>query len=419
MPKKYTKADFPVVLTVTIENSLKIYFKTILQTINHAAEYEDRCRTLDYALMQRFLRTTYRTLHDIDPEFMEQKLTLLYTNLERMAEIYSSFKSQSKKGLHSYANIFLNQQNGYVEYDNMLQHNSEEVAFLRMQTQRYKEAISEQEEVYESASKLLGEKSKEEDELKRLKRLQNTAVVRLGELVDQNAVLYDVITDFKNEYETDFLVQFSRYTHALEPRILYILNAMAFEFDVEMWHKSKESKIIQNHFKNSYAAEVVSSRTYLEYYLRHLDENKLNAENKALRELLRVMKATTSLRLMIFMPEAEDLIAVKSALESDGAGHEIISYSEAKSALKMVLTCSVDIVILDLNIQENILESFMRTYQENASSCSKTVQFIFVCDTIDDTSIAQANSYHADSLIEREVDAVEILDSVYGVMNPK
>lgn len=414
---KVRTEDFPLTLTMNVETAISSYFSYAENALKTYETYRARKRELDYLKMQRFLQTAYKTLMEIDPEFMAYKLIRLHEHLEAMARIYEDFDQKGRVGIHSYEIIFLRRQEGYADYEKRLQSNADEITYLRGQTERFKDSVMEQKERLEKSSKLTGDYDRQEQELKRLKRRENSAIVRLGTLVEENLVLSEVLRKFKGIYEDAFVTAFARYIHKVRPALLSVLNSMAYEFDVEMWHKAKESSIIRNHFKNAYAGEVVSSRSYLTYYLKNLDQNKLSKEHQELKKLLAYLNQTHDVKILIYMLEIEDANSFETAIEADNGGFQIAVFIDPKKALAYAIKESVQLIFLDQNIQQNILENFLKTYRENLPVGSEKAKLVMVCDEINERAIALASKYSSDSLIEREIDPVEVIDTVYTVLD--
>ncbi|KIM09247.1 MAG: hypothetical protein KU28_01020 [Sulfurovum sp. PC08-66] len=416
MSKKYTAADFPLELTYTIEAALKRYFIVSHKAMHLFDTYAHRHKRIDFKLMHRFLHTTYKTLRELDPEFMAHKLAQRYKNLLEMAKVYEDFLTKSRNGASAYEMIFLAQQKGFVTLEEKLTANTEEIGFLRGQTRRFKENVKELTQKIQNASKMSGEYGELVEELKRVKRHENNAIVRLGDLVDQNEVLYEVITQFRDQYEAPFLRDFSHFVHDTKPKLKAILDAMAYAFDIELWFKAKESPIIRNYFKNAYTGEIISSRTYLEYYLKNLDVHKLNKENQALQQLYLELKKVKPLNILIIIADEGEGRYIKNALHADGAGHKTTVIGSTFEASMQHHPAPYEVIFVDVAGSEDIA-SFAHEARRNPLLCTIDTLFIAVGAVLDEREVAVAQSIQAASLIARDVEAVEILDTLYEAVD--
>jgi hypothetical protein len=410
------KSDYSITLSLGIKESILEYFSYARSALGAFQNYSKRHREIDFLKMRRFLNTTYKTMNEIDSDFMADRLSKLHKNVQTMAKIYDDFLNKSRGSAHSFETIFLQRQEDYVKYEALLTHNADEITVLREQADQFKKSVAEAKDRLKRSPKFLSHYSEKEENLKRLKRRENAVIVRLGHIIEENLIISELIRDFRDFYEDEFIVMFGKYTQNLKPELLSILNAMAFEFDVELWLKARESAVIQNYFKNAYAGDVISSKTYLTYYLKSLDPNKLNEEHKELQKLLDYLNETTPLHCVLYMPAAEDLERFSSALDADNNGIVIHGFSSAKVALEEAFKTRIDILILDLESQGDILENFLELYHKHSMKLKKQAKIVLIATEVNELAINRAEKLGADSLIEREVDTVEIIDIVYDLI---
>ena len=414
-----SRDDYYIELTVGIRESILNHFSHARSALKRYEEYSKCHREIDFLKMRRFFHTTYKTLNEIDSDFMAQKLTILHDNVEMMAKIYDDFSVKSKMATHAYEAIFLQQQEGYVLYEGKLVRNGDELTTLRDQAERYKISVKDLKEKLKEMSRFSSDYHKKSEDLKRLKRQENATIVRLGFMVEENSVMAEALKSFREMYEDQFLLMFEKYTKDLRPELLSILNALAFEFDVEMWLKANDSTKIRNHFKNSYAGEVVSSKTYLTYYLKGLDQNKLGDEQKELKALLEYLNQMTPTHCILYMPVEEDLHRFQSALEADKSGFVMQGYTDAKVALGQAFKNRINLLILDLESPGNVLENFLSLYRKNSKHMAQKAKIMLVSSEVNEKSIAKAEMLGADSLMEREVSPIEIIETVYDLLKVK
>lgn len=407
--------DFKIEQTVSIEEAIGRYFAYIKEVSGHFDTYLQRHRELDYFKMRRFLNTAYRSLKEIDPDFRAQKLLTLAQRLQKIAQIYDEFVHKSRLGAKAFEMVYLYQQEGFLAYEQVLSNNAKEIKQLQNQVERFDKAIALQKERLKRLSSFSSEFDRQEEELRRLKNRENRAWIRLNTITKENTLLNKAIDDFRTAHEQAFSASFSKFITLLKPKLFTILNAIAYEFEIELWHKAKESEKIQNHFRNAYSQEVISSKSYLKYYLKGLDENKLSAEHLELKTLLEYLNNNTPINILIYMQDLEDVTRYKNALDSDNSGFVIFSHTEAKPALTSALKSRIDMMIIDTHISPQILDNFIRTYRDNMTRLGKRAKLILVAEKITPSVMAQAKKYQADSLLEYDVDHVEIIDAVYAM----
>ena len=310
-------ADYDIKITTTIEHSIINYFAQAQNIVNKFERYLNRHRELDFLKMRRFLLTTYNSLSEIDHSLKSPENIRLHDTMNHVSTIYDEFSVKCKLGIQAYTVVFLQQQERYLLMESLLNHNLREVVFLQEQSLAFKEHVQKQKDDLLDAPLHSKRYLDKEDDLKLLKRRENSTLVRLGEVKEQNELITQGLSDFRATYRAQFTLMYTKFTESLKPKLLSILNAMAFEFDIHMWIEANNSVVIKNYYKHSLDEEQISSKTYLSYYLKGLDKNKLSQEHKDLQELLNYLENTNPIYCLIYMPKEEDLEQFKSTLEAD------------------------------------------------------------------------------------------------------
>ena len=408
--------DYEIKVTMTIQASILQYFSQAQSVLKIFDKYLNRHRELDFLKMRRFLHTTYNSLCEVDHNFKSKRMMKLYENMENVAKTYDDFATKCNIGVRSYHVVFLQQQERYALFETLLQHNLDEIAFLREQATGFKKSVQRDKEDLEKLSKQSSLYDQKESEFKLLKRRENSVLVRMGEVKEQNEILTEVLTDFRETYQTQFLLMYEKYTQNIKPKLLSILNAMAFEFDVEIWLQANNSDVIKSFFQTAETNETINSKTYLTYYLKGLDKSKMRTEHKELQKLLDYLNVATPIFCVIYMPIQEDLDLLVSTLEADDNGLVIHGYTDAKVALTQAFKTRIDILILDLEADESVLESFLSLYQRNSKQLEIKAKIMLVCNKVNKHTINKAELLGADSLIDKTENAYEIIDTVYDLL---
>lgn len=410
------KEDYEIKVTTTIESSISKYFNNEFAVIKNFDRYLYRHRELDFKRMRRFLITTFNSLGEIDPHFKSPNIVKLFENMKKIAKIYDDFGTKSSLGSHSYHVVFLQQQERYAMFESLLRHNLDEIKILRDKALGFKEKVKIRKNELESISMSSKNYQTKEDEFKELKRRENSTLMRMKEVNEQNEIITHVLSDFRETYEEQFRLMYEKYIQTIKPKIFSILNAMAFELDVEMWVEASRSTIIKNYFKNAYSSDVINAKSYLNAYLKVLDKSKLSDEHQELQKLLEYLNESTPVNCVIYMPLEEDLNLFRTTLEADDNGIIIHGYTNAKIALTQAFKTRVDILIIDLETDGMILENFLSLYQKNSKKLQKKAKIMFVATHIDDATIMKAEMLGADSLVEKDEDAYEIIDAFYNLL---
>lgn len=408
--------DYEIKVTTTIQSSILQYFINAQHVVKTFEHYLNRHRELDFLKMRRFLRTTYNSLNDIDHHFKSKDISTSFTNMENVGTIYDDFSTKCVSGARSYHVVFLQQQDRYKLFESLLQNNLDEIDFLREQALGYKEKVKEYKDELACISMQSSNYHVKQDALKLLKRRENTTLVRMGEVKEQNEIIDEVLSNFRDTYQTQFTLMYEKYTQTLKPKLLSILNAMAFEFDIKIWLRANKSEVIKSFFQASEDVDTINSKTYLSYYLKGLDKTKMNDEHKELQVLLDYLKETTPINCVIYMPDQEELAELEAILHADDNGLIIHAYTKAKVALAQAFKTRINILILDLESEEAILENFLSLYQKNSQQLKTKAKIMLMCTEVNDFTISKAELLGADSLIEKGDDAYTIIDTVYDLL---
>ena len=76
--------------------------------------------------------------------------------------------------------------------------------------------------------------------------------------------------------------------------IAKILNYKAYDFDAYLWKCAVKSKPISDYFKSSRIKGTYSTETFLRYYLKTLDTDKVRSEQEGLFKLLEYFEKRNS-----------------------------------------------------------------------------------------------------------------------------
>jgi hypothetical protein len=403
--------------SVDIETSILSYFDFSVKAITEFQAYLYRYRELDFIRMRRFLNTTYRTLTEIDSQFMAQKLSAIYDKLNNMAAVYDAFMQKNDYGRRSFEKIFLRVQKNFDVLEKKFEVTKAKIAELELHI----DTLEDKHRRYER--RLAQSKAGSEDQESHLKSLQLVAselqkVKKNKQILHNDNMLVDrALVQFLRSYKAPFAQTHEAMVSNIENNLIRILNVMAFELDIELWHKAKQSRVIQERFKEFMRGKVVSSKVYLEYYLKNLDPRQMNPEQKEQRLVLEYLNTINPISVLILIPDIVLVEQFKLAIQSDNSGFEVSTYVDVKVALTSALTKNIDLFMIDVDIGDSLVESFLQTYKKNVNQGKrKKAKLMLITDIVDGKSLQHAEALGADSMIERDVEAVEIIDSVYTLI---
>ncbi|WP_373072435.1 hypothetical protein [Sulfurimonas sp.] len=280
--------------TYTVDEALKIHFSPIEQAIGKPPSVINTKEQLDYFLAKRFLFTAYNNLRSLDPKIYEHgEMKEKINTIDTLHKAYNSLSEQVDIPQYAFEMIFLRIQPEYIK-------NQE-------QREKYVSAIPSLTELINSLEADL--KSGEEN-LKtttnkkirlsigaKLKKIRGVYVDAIHERACIKEELEDMV-NIKQIYTKKYFREFDKKLSILQVKykdmIERILNYKAYDFDSYMWKNAVKSKSIKEYFKTSGIKGTYSTETFLRYYLKTLDQDKLKYEQEELFRLLNYFESKNS-----------------------------------------------------------------------------------------------------------------------------
>jgi len=279
--------------TYTVDEALKLYFNPIERVIGKPPSIINTKEQLDYFLSKRFLFTAYNNLRSLDPKIYEHSEVKDKINtIEDLHKAYNSLNEQVDIPQYAFEMIFLRIQPEYKK-------NQE-------QREKYLNNIPTLTDIINSLEPDLknGEVNLKNTTNKKLRESLNEKLKKIrGRYVDavhERACLKEELEDLPNLnriYTKKYFKEFDKKLSILQVKykdmIARILNYKAYDFDSYLWKKAVGSKSIKEYFKASGIKGAYSTETFLRYYLKTLDKDKLKEEQEDLFKLLKYLENRT------------------------------------------------------------------------------------------------------------------------------
>lgn len=272
--------------TYTVDEALKLYFSPIKNVIGEPPSIINTKEQLDYFLSKRFLFTAYNNLRSLDPKIYEHNdMKDKINTIEELQKAYNSLDEYIDIPKYAFEMIFLRIQPEYVT-------NQE-------QREKYLNTIPT---LTDTISSLEPDIKKFENNLKTTtnKKLRDSLNIKLKKIrgaytdaIHERACLKEELEELinlKNIYTKKYFKEFDKklsITHVkYKDMIKRILNYKAYDFDSYMWQNATRSKPVKEYFKISGITGTYSAKTFLKYYLKTLDTDKLKDKQEELFKLL-------------------------------------------------------------------------------------------------------------------------------------
>jgi hypothetical protein len=257
-------------LEAYISQYIEIYFDELVKVVEFEEEflkYNDLSGTkIDYFKLRRFLITAIRNLKELDPTLLVGLLAKTYHDVTLLFDCFNDWEQQTKIPNVVYS-AFLTWLAPYKELDQelrkaiaakgiyeakMKQHEGE--------LSRYVLPITDNKIVYEY-NKIKGNYA-ESIHFSVLNRDRAQAIS--AELTRIQEVLKPYFAKHFVYVRDELLVRFKE-----------VVNAKAYHLDKYLWYRASKSKTIQRFFINSHIDGNYDTKTFVKYYLKNINVNKL------------------------------------------------------------------------------------------------------------------------------------------------
>jgi hypothetical protein len=297
LEKLNTKLDYIVPPNLKIETTISIndcmeeFFGKYKKIVLKYKDLLDSKRNLPYLKLKRFIFTAYNNLIEMDSKISDTKLLEIKNNLEEIENYFTSLNSEIKSPVYvNLEKLVLKRQQNYVVTKKRFESNKDlsveaitNANLLEPKIEKLEEEINN----LNPKTKIYQEKV---DLLKTYKRKYVDLIDLAQNLKEENSKIIDDITQFEEFYKEIFEKFFKQESSAIIRILEKELNALAYQFDTILWENAKKSKVIQHFFEEAKIEGSYSTKTFMKYYLKNLQTEKMNIKDSELNEIFEELK---------------------------------------------------------------------------------------------------------------------------------
>ncbi len=357
--KKSQDIQFNIPVTVPLKQCIDEYFEDITYSIHqYEAQFEDY-EELDYILMKRFLNTAYNNLSDMDSTFMDEELSELRSDLNALDKIYTNLIKKDGVPQIAFEKIFLDRQIVYKTNKKRLDTNTSEIFTLESSLKSLERYINDIEKTlseYVLSKEIIEEKKKE---LKRHRTYYVDSLHKLANIKSENVKLLESTQSFQKKYEEAFILLFEEESQKKYAFLRRQLDGYAYVFDQMMWEKAEKSSSILSFFKKAHIEDEFSSKTFLKYFIKTLDEAKMSKELRKLQELLWYLESRAKLRVLLVEENSQDRNSLKHLIRSFDKEYSVDSIDKPRSVYYRNNLKDLDLIFVDYNIKNPQIIEFL------------------------------------------------------------
>jgi len=232
----------------------------------------------NYIELKRFIDTATNFLRDIDDKILKGLAGKLYQDIDSLYQFYIKFTKETQYIEVVFYKNYLDSLDEYREV-------KEKVEKLKDKIEEYTELISKSEEEL----KYITEK---DPSYKKIKKTYVDSIYELSKCKDEFYENKGKMEEIKKREEVKFFPEFKKLREIYLKKLEKIINVKLFYFEKLLWFKAQNSELIVKFFTTSHIEGDFSTKTFVEYFLKHIDESKSNNSEwlSYLKHMLKVVE---------------------------------------------------------------------------------------------------------------------------------
>jgi hypothetical protein len=335
---------------VTPKGVIDEYFGSVYNNLRPYRHFNDVEHAIDFAILRRFLFTTYNNLLEIDRDLKQSDITDLYRTLLLLSDVYDAFRQKSKHLKQAFRDLFLNRHSEYIGTNNKLEANKDSIGKYDIVIRVSEAAIENFKQVLEKISTTSENYPALQKKFKSTRIKSVDAIHHKREYEEENIQLVQILKVIVDENEEDFKELFIEQAKIFNDKIVLLLNKVAYSFDILLWQKARKSKQIKSYFKKSNIKGQLTSLTYLQYYLQSLNSEKLSNEHRELFNIIPYLQSLQHRRLLYLSIDIDNIMRMKSAISTFNDRLELDTTMEYDTALALIIARVPDFIFVDKEV---------------------------------------------------------------------
>lgn len=367
MSNNLNKVNTTLSLSLSVEESLKRFFKDIDEKIKKHDSYKESNGTLDYLLMRRFLETMFNNMREMDYQFVTQDLLDIYHDLQDMSSVYDTYQSQVAFPALAFEKVFLSQQQEYMQLKDVNDKLKKEIDIMSAEERSLRSQIEHKLSVLAQQQRGSQQYELNAKDVRKLKGQYADIVHKIALKKEQMQKNAERLYDFEDLYKPHFKKLFNAESKKYKEALISILNAQAYVFDYTLWEHAKASDVIKEYFKKAQIVGEFSSLTYMKYYLNSLNAEHHSEEQAQMKELYEYLRQQNVVTILVLQAEVEDALQTKALFSTCTLDvHVEIFVDEAKS-IKWAKKHKVSLLILDEQLKNLNAKQYIAAYKSRVS----------------------------------------------------
>lgn len=315
-PKPRDAEDFTIHENRPPEACINDYFGATKNLIETNREEFENSRNINYTRIKRFLFTAYHDITEMDNSIITNKLSSIKSDLLKVDKDHEEFtKLISYTPEYNYEKIYLSRQVEYVKNEEMRNTTNSIVKNGQVQQASLGSALKKMEELFaqrKDRDSIAYQNA--EINLKNFRRKYVDLLHYIAQQKERLVKLNEAGKKFSDEKYEPFLKTYIPLVRDLKADFMRLLNSRAYKLDENLWTSAKKSQVVRRFFKEAGITGTYSTKTFLKYYLRNLDETKINKSTKVLFDLLKYMEEQSKRNILVITNSAATTNKIKESI---------------------------------------------------------------------------------------------------------
>ncbi|MCK9373721.1 MAG: hypothetical protein M0P91_11020, partial [Sulfuricurvum sp.] len=347
---------------------------------------------------RRFLLTTYNTLVELDMDLRENHIEHILRDITSLSHLYDTFKQNSKQVRRAFQDLFLNRYDTFIQAQKKLEENKVTIAKHTNNMKIAEGTLLKLNEIMTKTPPSSENFPLLQSKIKKARTVASDAIHYKRILEDENLKLARLIEMIIQQNEKPFATEFIGRAKHFDHRIIALLNKVAYAFDASLWEKARHSQRINHYFKESTIKGKLSSLTYLKYYLKSLNIEKLSEEQRSLFSLIPYLESLHRRSLLYFSAEIENAMRFKTVVASIDKHLDVETTLSYEKAVESISKNLPNLIFIDQQLPE--LKILLKRLK--IMGVIETIVLVLVVKQASETFLEQVKKIHINYLLPTE-----------------
>lgn len=310
-------------------------------------------KQLDYFIAKRFLLKAKGQLMNTDTSTSAEHFADMERELSTLEQQYAIVARQMKTELdESFETIYLAHQIAYLRFLRRISLDSERLFQIDKLIKKNGFDI----EMVEKKLAMEQNEKNQEKLREKLEKLQEHGkeLEREKTQTTHNRVAFaKQIKEFRSRKYNEFVggYGFEEQRKKVHDYIRSIMNHIAYKYDGLLWEKARHSESIHNTFFRQNTEGSYCIMTFIRYYLKQLDKNRLSPSDQLLYKYLRRYEKERCYSFLILSDDRELVEKIRMTIFSLHKDFLVYTFPRAVESLNWIKANLADFIILDHHLK--------------------------------------------------------------------